>query len=39
MIWLIPVGVVLLALVAGLAWFSVAMLSEVAVELETDTDR
>ncbi len=39
MIWLIPVGVVVLAVIAGVIWFSVAILSEVAVELEPELDR
>ncbi len=39
MIWIIPVGVVLIAALAAGLWFSVAILSEVAIELEPDSDR
>ncbi len=39
MIWIIPVGVVVLAIVAAVIWFSVAILSEVAVDLEPETER
>jgi hypothetical protein len=39
MIWIIPVAVVLAALIAAGVWFSVAILSEVAVELEPERDR
>lgn len=39
MIWLILIGVVVLAVVAAVIWFSFAVLSEVAVDLESESKR
>lgn len=41
MVWLIAGGVlvVVVVVVAVIVWFSVASLSEVAVDLESETDR
>jgi hypothetical protein len=39
MIWLIPVGVAVLVVVAAIVWFSVTILSEVAVDLEPEGER
>jgi hypothetical protein len=39
MMWLIFTGVVVLAVIAAVVWFSVAILSEVAVDLEPELDR
>jgi hypothetical protein len=39
MIWLIPVGAVVLAVIAAIVWFSIAILSEVAVDLEPEAER
>ncbi len=39
MIWLIVIAVVVLAVVAGIIWFSVATLSEVTVDRESESGR
>jgi hypothetical protein len=36
MIWIIPIGLVVLAIAVAITWLSVAALSEVAVDSETD---
>lgn len=39
MIWFILIGVFVLAIFAAVVWFSAAILSEVAVDLDPEIDR